>query len=406
MKWTNKGHEYDAVSGILAGRKHCYIYGAGWTGVNLLEMLLPLNDILGWDYHLIDINKGLQGWHKLGVVIEPPDALVTADKNDSFVVICNGNDTSFSKWTQVTMKAVCLECGFKEGTNIFSYKEFLMRYLSVHLWYQHKLVYFWSLNIVPSTICNLNCKCCLNFNPYIKKHTHFELPELIVSVDNLFKSIDLISRFQITGGEPVLYKNLPELIEYIGSRYRNKILRFEIVMNATLVPSKEVFDAIQKYGMYVYLDDYIDSVPQSKSTRLKIAAEFLKRGIVFNDNYTPTWFNLTPCVETEWTNDETKLSEHFTKCMEPYATIENSTISACNYALYAHKAGLVEYEEKEYFPLPARTDEEKIALIEFRTGYNERGYTELCKRCKGLTNMGACDLVDVAVQIPKSSKTD
>lgn len=401
MKWTNKGHEYDAIGSLLANKKHCYIYGAGWTGVNLLEMLLPLNDILNWEYHFVDMNQYLQGQHKLGVVIEPLESLEKADKDDSFVVICSGNDTKWNHWTYRTMCAVCQECGFEDSKNAFSYKYFLMKYLSVHLWYQHKLVYFWSLNIVPSTICNLNCKCCLNFNPYIKKHTTFELPQIMKSVDDLFSSIDLISRFQITGGEPILYKHLSEVIEYIGNRYRNKIFRFEIVMNATIVPSAEVFDAIQKYGMYVYLDDYVDSVPQSKSTRLKITAEFLKRGIVFNDNYTPTWFNLTPCLETEWTDDEEKLSEHFTKCMEPYATIENSRISACNYALYAHKAGIVEYKENEYFPLPAKTDEEKIALIEFRTGYNQRGYTELCKRCKGLTNIEDEDLVGAAVQMPK-----
>lgn len=403
MKWTNKGHEYDSVKDLLVGKTHCYIYGAGWTGGNMLGVGLSLNKILGWTFHLVDRNKDLQGIHKYGVVIEPLEALEKADKDNSFVIICNGNDTQFTRQTMQDMKTICIQAGFESDKNIFLYKDFYMRYLSVHLWYQHHLVYLWSLNICPSTVCNLNCKGCLNFNPYIKQHTTYSLEEVKENVDALFESVDLIGRFQVTGGEPMLYPNLKEIVGHIGKNYRNKMLEYELVMNSTRIPSDELVEEMLKYNMLVYLDDYTDTVPESRETRFAIVALFLRRGVRFVDNYIGQWFSLVSNVEIEQLTDEEDLNAHFTKCHTPYTTLENKSISACNYSLYAQKAGLVGYCADDYFQLPAKTDEEKIALIEFRNGYNNRGYVELCKKCKGLTNIGETDLIPAAEQIPHNT---
>ncbi len=38
-----------------------------------------------------------------------------------------------------------------------------------------------------------------------------------------FSKVDYIQEFVLIGGEPLLYEKLPQVIEYIGSKYRNQI---------------------------------------------------------------------------------------------------------------------------------------------------------------------------------------
>ncbi len=52
--------------------------------------------------------------------------------------------------------------------------------------------------------------------------------------------VDYCGEFVLIGGEPLLYKELPEVVEYIGNNYRDKIATFSITTNGTILPSAKL----------------------------------------------------------------------------------------------------------------------------------------------------------------------
>lgn len=68
--------------------------------------------------------------------------------------------------------------------------------------------------------------------------------------------------FHLSGGEPFLYKQTPDIVEYISSRYSDKIGTFRMVTNGTIVPSDEVLERIARCKIEIKIDDYRDQVPR------------------------------------------------------------------------------------------------------------------------------------------------
>jgi len=390
MKWTNKGHEFDSIAYLLNGKKRIYIYGAKQTGMELCKALVPLLKWLNWQIEFIDADKEKQASGFLGFDVLPPERLKSIDKSDGFVVVCASEEN-----TPVMIEAA-KNVGFVYMQNLFDHYYFLYTYLSVHFLYNYDLAYFSSLNIVPSTICNLNCKGCLNFTTYIKKHVTYEFSVLTNDVDVLFAAVDLIGRFQITGGEPFLYPKLIELVEYIGGLYRGKIIHFEIVTNGTVVPSDELCAVLVKYAVNIVADDYRNSVELAKEKYPLVLKKLNANNISVLENRVSQWFDLTPNLDIAEQYTKQQLTDMFTKCENPYATIVDKSISACNYAHYASKAGVVLNNKSDYFDLTKQFS--KAELVEFRLRINEKGYTELCNRCAKYRYNRNC--IDPAVQMP------
>lgn len=55
---------------------------------------------------------------------------------------------------------------------------------------------------------------------------------IIESLELLLSKVDSIARVRIIGGEPLLFKDLPQLIDYLDAQ--KKILTFDILTNATI----------------------------------------------------------------------------------------------------------------------------------------------------------------------------
>ena len=55
------------------------------------------------------------------------------------------------------------------------------------------------------------------------------------------------------------------------------------------------------------------------------------------------------------------------------------------YSLYAHKAGLVNDCDTDYYNLVDFDEAKKKELLEFRLRYNKRGYTSFCEKCAGFS---------------------
>ena len=82
-----------------------------------------------------------------------------------------------------------------------------------------------------------------------------------------------------------------------------------------------------------------------------------------------------------WTEEQ--LTEHFDNCAQTWQELRDGKLYSCNYDGYATVAGINEQQKEEVFDLRTFTPERKKELVEFRLGYNDKGYTNLCRHCRG-----------------------
>ena len=88
---------------------------------------------------------------------------------------------------------------------------------------------------------------------------------------------------------------------------------------------------------------------------------------------------------SDWS--ELRLQKWFEGCHVPWQELRGEEIYSCNYASYAVVAGFMEEQEDEVFDLKKYDRSRMKELMEFRMGYNEKGYVEFCKRCSGYVDI-------------------
>lgn len=394
MKWQNKGHELDRIGRLLANVKTVYLYGINGNAWEILYVLNHAEEWIKWKICLVDRNINLQKNGYAGMTILSPEAFYAEDKENYIVVACPEGPVGKEIYDSVIVHGISEE-------RVFLGWDFLYTDLSIYFLYAKQMVFFASESILPSCVCNLNCRDCLNFTPYIKNPMIYGIDEMKEDVDCFFNAVDLIYRFQITGGEPLLYPNLKELITYIDYKYRSKIMRLETVTNGTVVPEDELCEFIADHHVFVFLDDYTMSLSgEKKNNRVIVENKFKKYNVEYSDNYVEKWFQIY-FPDTHRTNEK-ELVELFNCCGNPWSSIERGRISACNYSLYAQKAGIVEDDETDFYDLKKYESAKKTELVEFRLRYNQKGYVSFCKKCSGFALINS-NLCQPAIQVERGA---
>jgi organic radical activating enzyme len=114
------------------------------------------------------------------------------------------------------------------------------------------------------TPCTLNCKLCAEFTPIVKKmgrHYTATFEQVAREVDALFEIYDYIENVTVSGGEPILHKQLFEICEYI-LKYKDKFDDCRIFSNGTLMPEKRIIELIKASNgkLKLVIDHYGDSL--------------------------------------------------------------------------------------------------------------------------------------------------
>lgn len=388
MKWINKGHEFDHVYDNIKNKSVYYLFGAGQYGEAVYELIRDEIHIAGF----IDNNKEKQKCGYLGIPVVSLEEIECMDKTVGIIVTVSP-DTRLPIMQQLMIK------GFVQGQNVFTMEIFM----SVYYAYEKNKVYFSSISFLPSTRCNLNCEACLNFTPYMDKFDERPWEQITADVDKFFDCVDYIMLFHISGGEPLLYPRIAELIEYIDDNYRNKIHFLRTVTNGTVLPRPELLEKISKHRIEITVDDYREAVPESTDIFDNLLLMLEQYNIKYEINKAEQWIDLAPMTtrNEEWS--EWRLGKQFDGCHVPWQELRGGKLYSCNYASYAVVAGIIEENEADTFDLKKYSDIELKELMEFRLGYNTRGYVEFCKRCSGYVDLNP-NKVPPAKQMKRKSK--
>lgn len=371
MKWKNKGHEYDHMYQKISEKEYFYLFGAGDYGRQFLQIFDKEIQIKGY----IDNDSMKQGILINGKYCYSLEQ-IKLKENEAIIL-------TMSQIARVKPIEQLKQSGYKKDEDYFILEEFL----SVFHAYKNDMVYFSSISFLPSTACNLNCKNCLNFNPFAKQFYVREWEDLIKDIDLFFSCVDRIMLFHVSGGEPMLYKHTAELIEYIDSNYGNRIDTLRTVTNGTVVPKEEMLQKLSKCNVEITVDDYRDAVPQFRERFDELIQKLEAYRILYYINKVDSWIDLAPDKVDYSGMSEDQLIAHRSDCSQSWQELRDGKIYSCNYAAYATVAGIAgEQDLEETYDLTSFTSNKKKELIEFRLGYTAKGYTNFCKKCRGFTS--------------------
>lgn len=369
MKWKKQGHELDSIAQKLCDKTtRYYLWGTANIARNLIKLCGEEIQIIG----AVDFDPARQGNMFNGRTIEPPDVL---NPKDGYLVIVTSS--AFKE-----IKPQLLEKGFEENVNFFDYFVFTQ----IYQLYQHDQLYSRRLDIALTERCTLKCRKCNMFMPYFREPSDLDKAEVLQQIDQYFDLVTYVEGFNLLGGEPFLYEALPDIVTYVGERYRDRIEHFKIFTNGMLLPTAETLSSFQNYSVEVQISDYTSAVPYQK--RLEELISLLEdTGVDYYLLKSSSWGDFG-FPENSNTITDSELISFFDGCRAPFRGLYRNRVYFCHLETSAIRAGIYEEHVNDYFDLSQTTDNKKKKFLEFDLGYSEEGAVSFCRLCRG------CDSVN------------
>ena len=383
MKWKSKTHEFDKVAKNLHKQKllskRIYIFGAGEIGRTFAVVLQHFNLLKGF----IDNNIEKQGLLYVGYPISSLQNYIDATMDyNSLIVLCVKEEYCLEIISQLA------EYSLIENKDFMIKDEFEKR-LRISLYQEKNIIYLPLVQISLTERCTLRCKKCAHAcNCVTSNKKDLSLEEVKESADYFFKYVDYISEFVLIGGEPFLYKELKESIDYIATHYRGQMGTFSITTNGTILPSDVFFELCQKYDVMIRISNYAETLPwlgkkmksfEERIKNYKIPYRIGKLG----EEWTDYGFDY---VDRQGTPEE--LEEVFDKCWTPCHEIRKSKFYFCVMARSVAENMGLNIGKDDFFDLAAiKSEAGKKEFFEYTMGYSEKGYLDMCNYCHGVERM-------------------
>jgi len=165
---------------------------------------------------------------------------------------------------------------------IITFKTVEKIYRKIHIFYLRKISNEFLFEVQLADHCNLNCVGCSHFSPVANEH--------FLDVDRYKKDCERFSELakkyvvliHLCGGEPLLHKNITEIIEITRSNFDKAIIK--IITNGILLPKmgEDFWNVCKKNNIIIAITAY----PININTK-KICELALQYGIVIENNQSP-----------------------------------------------------------------------------------------------------------------------
>lgn len=352
-----------------------FVFGAGIKGRPLAKTLKHYHLLAGF----IDNDPKKQGNEIMRFPVISFAEFQQVEGKKYIIIACSEKNRKF-------IEKQLDAAGLVTEKNYLYVDELLDNVLPVYALRHHKENFISIAQISLTENCTLKCRNCAHACYNVRAPgRELSLEDACESADYFFSHVDYTNEFTLIGGEPFLYQQLDKVIDYIGSKYRDKISDFTITSNGTIVPQNEILKACVRHNIRIHISDYSKTlerlVPQYERLRHKLKN-----------------FGVDYCfvpMEGIWTDygigkidrklQEKDLIRVFDGCKTPCREIRKSRLYFCVMARSASENLALHIGEDDYLDLSLleNTDADKNKLLQFQLGYLEKGYLEMCNYCYG-----------------------
>lgn len=374
MKWKNKGHEniFNEIT-VDKTTKFC-IYGAGELGGDLYRTLCRYDMF----FCFVDNNKAIQENGYNNKIVLSEDEYFKKDIKYP-IIIC-----ASIKNTPVIQENLDRR-GMEYNKDYYIREEFADVILPVMLYQLFNTTFMSLAQICVTERCTLKCKKCAHgcYNVPITK-ADMSIEKVKKSADIFFSKVDYIHEFVLIGGEPLLYKDLTEAVEYIGSKYRNQMNLFSITTNGTIIPSQELINKCKQYNVLIRISNYSGTIKKLEPQYAKLQRLLASNNVEFRlGKKENEWMDYGFDYYQRKCTDE-ELIDVFDMCKTPCHEIRDNKFYYCVMARSVSDNLKYNIGEDDYLDFNKLTgDNWKRELVEFIIGYSEKGYLDMCRHCHG-----------------------
>ena len=378
MKWKTKYHEMDSKSKEIVNNykksSKCYIFGAGIIGREVVKALKHFECFEGYIDN--DSKKIAEGY--LGEKVYSFDEYLSLKGKGTIII-------AVSEANRKIVRDQLEKSGEKYLVDFYFYDEFLNYYFPIICAYYYKKVFINLTQISLTERCTLKCRKCAHACYMVNNSAEdMKLEEAKKTMDSFFSKVDFIQEFVLIGGEPLLYKELAEVIEYLGNKYRSHIGVLSITTNGTIIPNKDIMKKCLEYDVWFRISNYSEQIPQMVSRYERLKEELEQNNITY----------ILEKPEHLWRDygfeyvdnglEEIKLISVLDNCKTICREIRNNRFYYCVSARAVAENTGRNVGEEDYLDFEKLDDKYYITeILEYNLGYSEKGYLDMCRYCHG-----------------------
>lgn len=224
------------------------------------------------------------------------------------------------------------------------------------------------LELVITESCSLKCVDCANLMQYYQQPVSYEKEQIIREIDRLEAIGAHIYVLQVLGGEPLLHRELAEILTYLGQK--DFIDEIRLITNGTIMPGKELLQLLKHPKILVKVSNY--GWYSRKKEELLTACK--AQGIRFACDEQLMWQDYGDVSDKKL--DHQRLCRSYRECAAAECkTLIGGRIFSCPRSAHMHRLGYIT-DSRDSFDLMAEPFH-KEKLIEF---YGQE-YIAACRCC-------------------------
>ena len=228
--------------------------------------------------------------------------------------------------------------------------------------------------------CNLSCIECGALTPYAPKEImRYEMEAIIKDLELFIKNGFVFRRIQIQGGEPLLYKRLPELLKWLYESKKFENIR--IATNGTLIPGDEILTALKSYNVQMRISDY--HIEENKAVipeLINILETHAVRYYYYSFKSGESLWYAKGGLEMEREADDATVKKRFQTCKNNTClTLENAKLCWCTRAINAPLIQGFDAKGGDFL----RVADSRALRYKILMYLEKKRFMEACRYCRG-----------------------
>jgi len=240
------------------------------------------------------------------------------------------------------------------------YKEYLDKKGIKYTWYKNiasiwpfvlkQKVHIFQTDVLVTEKCNLACSFCNMFIPHYELPKHRDTQTILNDIDLYFNLVDYVSIFHLVGGEPFLHPNIKDVIEYILEKYSDKIDKFIITTNGTVLPKEEILEVLKNNNVILSVSNYSNKLEKLKSKVERVVDTYKVNNINHYVRNNIEWYDFGD-LRIKNNMSEEELINHFDSCTAPFRGLNDGKFYYCHLNTSAVLTKLFPPNENDYVNL-------------------------------------------------------